>query len=891
MDAYTGRKRALRVLSFVFCAVFLALSFVSGAFPLIASAENEETVFEVSDLAGFRRAFVTDETSYTVRLTNDITFNDTALYGSYTNTYDSCVTIEVAGDVTVDFAGHTVTYEQVYESDLYSTYHYKTKIDYTQNPRTYSYALKFVLHPQSERAGSTLRFTDSVGGGGVTMRSKLKSDVQLAAVYVANSGAYTGGTTTARLNRVVVDGGRFDLYSETKEHGKGTRDASNHFRGAFITDYMNTVINGGVFYARGDGSYSCRELAAFGTAVVYNASQRDGAESGFCHINGGTFDSDGYALHHFDPGVPDADGNGTLNTTRIMEYPKIENGVFKGRIGFVGMTYADSSGASSLVAKTAYEQLQIPVTTCYMSGKYQSGNTVNNPANMKLRDLHGIKELYVLNYTAFALSCSVPHPVDSAYFRIDDNVDTFRIAYELPDYPQGVTASPYIKIIYNGITDKYANTSEKTVSYADYTEAGAVTVRIGLDVKVPGYASKELGISYNIVVSVLNEPASINDQPQSCTVEVGKTAFAHVSAIYAASYLWQYRYDGRWYDLTDSFLAMFPDLALEGASTSTLRFTCETVAREQFRCKVTGTDGVVVTTNTVWLQFGHAPKVYAFAGGGYTAGCDAVFMLSGKDFGNVSYIVDMGKSYPATERFKTMSEFKTATGIDYSIKVGSAYSVLTVKNVPANISGKYKIGYEVTNAIAQNASSGAVTLDLETMLPLRLEEPKPRVTRSIEDAACAVGETCVFSFEAVNMTEAEWTFEKYDAGEEVYRAHTLDEMSALFPETVFTPGCSAENAWLTVENVQPGMEEYTLYAVARRNSASAFAGSAGLFITNGKTFADEDLNSDGLVNISDVTALLNALAGSTAPSASFDLNNDGIVNISDVSYLLNVLSG
>ena len=418
-----------------------------------------------------------------------------------------------------------------------------------------------------------------------------------------------------------------------------------------------------------------------------------------------------------------------------------------------------------------------------------------------------------------------------------------------------------------------------------------MTVRIGLDVKVPGYASKELGISYDIVVSVLNEPAYINDQPQNCTVEVGETAFAHVSAIYAASYLWQYRYDGRWFDLTDSFLAMFGDLALEGASTATLRYTSDAIASEQFRCKVTGTDGAVVTTNTVRLQFGHAPQVYAFAGGGYTAGENAVFMLAGKDFGNVSFIVDMGKNYPTTDRFKTLSEFKTETGIDYGVKIKSNYAVLTLKNVPASVSGKYKIGYEVSNAIAPNAAAGAITLDLTTMLPLVLDEPAPHVTKTLEDAACAVGETCVFSFEAFNMTEADWTFEKYDAGEGVWRAYTLDDMAALFPETLFTPGRAGENAWLTIENAQPGIDAYTLYARACRNSASDSAGSAVLHIGDGEMIANEDLNGDGTVNISDVTALLNALAGSVPPPETYDLNDDGTVNISDVTVLLNILAG
>ena len=51
-----------------------------------------------------------------------------------------------------------------------------------------------------------------------------------------------------------------------------------------------------------------------------------------------------------------------------------------------------------------------------------------------------------------------------------------------------------------------------------------------------------------------------------------------------------------------------------------------------------------------------------------------------------------------------------------------------------------------------------------------------------------------------------------------------------------------------------------------------------------------DLNGDGNINISDVTALLDCLAASGEYDAACDLNNDGSVNITDVTYLLDYLA-
>jgi hypothetical protein len=49
------------------------------------------------------------------------------------------------------------------------------------------------------------------------------------------------------------------------------------------------------------------------------------------------------------------------------------------------------------------------------------------------------------------------------------------------------------------------------------------------------------------------------------------------------------------------------------------------------------------------------------------------------------------------------------------------------------------------------------------------------------------------------------------------------------------------------------------------------------------------VNSDGYVNITDVTYLISLLFGNTGAPAVADVNTDGIVNISDVTALISIL--
>ena len=53
-----------------------------------------------------------------------------------------------------------------------------------------------------------------------------------------------------------------------------------------------------------------------------------------------------------------------------------------------------------------------------------------------------------------------------------------------------------------------------------------------------------------------------------------------------------------------------------------------------------------------------------------------------------------------------------------------------------------------------------------------------------------------------------------------------------------------------------------------------------------------DVNGDGKVNVSDVSALINMILGVTAMDQTrADVNGDGRVNVSDVTALINIILG
>ena len=52
-----------------------------------------------------------------------------------------------------------------------------------------------------------------------------------------------------------------------------------------------------------------------------------------------------------------------------------------------------------------------------------------------------------------------------------------------------------------------------------------------------------------------------------------------------------------------------------------------------------------------------------------------------------------------------------------------------------------------------------------------------------------------------------------------------------------------------------------------------------------------DVNGDGEVNISDVVAIINAMAGHETHKSAADVNGDKTVDISDVVAVINIMAG
>ena len=76
---------------------------------------------------------------------------------------------------------------------------------------------------------------------------------------------------------------------------------------------------------------------------------------------------------------------------------------------------------------------------------------------------------------------------------------------------------------------------------------------------------------------------------------------------------------------------------------------------------------------------------------------------------------------------------------------------------------------------------------------------------------------------------------------------------------------------------EEGIPHLLAKATARVNGGEGFVG---------------DVNGDGRVNVSDVTALINMILGLTPMDEAYaDVNGDGRVNVSDVTALINIILG
>ena len=96
----------------------------------------------------------------------------------------------------------------------------------------------------------------------------------------------------------------------------------------------------------------------------------------------------------------------------------------------------------------------------------------------------------------------------------------------------------------------------------------------------------------------------------------------------------------------------------------------------------------------------------------------------------------------------------------------------------------------------------------------------------------------------------------------------------------------------TVENLtENATYEYKVKAIDA-NAQSAWSNIVEVVLTAGQTFQKGDVNGDGRVNVSDVTALINMILGIVPVNEELaDVNSDGKVNVSDVTALINIILG
>ena len=96
-----------------------------------------------------------------------------------------------------------------------------------------------------------------------------------------------------------------------------------------------------------------------------------------------------------------------------------------------------------------------------------------------------------------------------------------------------------------------------------------------------------------------------------------------------------------------------------------------------------------------------------------------------------------------------------------------------------------------------------------------------------------------------------------------------------------------------VENLTSG-KSYTYYVYYNENSTSISGArlldTFKLTVYNNSVRIPGDVNRDGKVDISDVVAIINTMAGSTTYKANSDVNNDKKIDISDVVAVINIMA-
>ena len=100
------------------------------------------------------------------------------------------------------------------------------------------------------------------------------------------------------------------------------------------------------------------------------------------------------------------------------------------------------------------------------------------------------------------------------------------------------------------------------------------------------------------------------------------------------------------------------------------------------------------------------------------------------------------------------------------------------------------------------------------------------------------------------------------------------------------------DAFYTVKNLaKNGTFKYQVKAVYTDGTESDYSDAVEVVLKDAEHKLG-DLNGDGAIDVSDVTALINKILGTVdLPLERCDLNGDGEVNVTDVTTLINMILG
>ena len=471
---------------------------------------SEEFVIEVSSWQELENAFSQatgngiKKEYLTIRLTKD-------LYSSAYSTERDAQWIHqyeiYCASVIFDFNGHTLSCEDDVSD---------TDIEYTLKD-----FINIKLSSGSYDFGSSIRFIDSVGGGGIEMYSKRAWETcDLAALHIE-----AGESSFYGVHQVYFDGGKYELNAESSKVGVGTLSPLVDYRGCVITEEVSVEINDGHFIAKGEGAKfsvgdTCaRELSAFGTFehARFNVTSVEEIEKMFgwdeIVINGGIFESNGYAVHHFD-----ISENG-LDSTRGMLFPTINGGYFIGQMGYTGLTFTYSDGNELFNNQPA---TSIISENSYVSGIDEDGDKFYTLEDMTLKDLHDLQSCIVLGKETVQMKTS---PVAGSYpaslIRESTQTETYTIEYKEPSWfaTGGIQCVPYYKIQgwQSATTTSKNGKTEVTVDYSKYKHNGGVDVKLGMMYLTPWNTTDySFENEYNVELQVFYD---VLDECENCYIK------------------------------------------------------------------------------------------------------------------------------------------------------------------------------------------------------------------------------------------------------------------------------------------------------------------------------------------------------------------------------------